>query len=89
MNEHDTTDRRDAEPDFETGLARLQRIVDELERGDLPLERGVELFKQGLTLAKRCREQLATAKNEVTVYQNGLLSTFEPEGEDDDGPSDG
>ncbi len=37
-------------PGFEAQLASLERIVRELERGDLPLERSLELFEQGVRL---------------------------------------
>jgi exodeoxyribonuclease VII small subunit len=65
--------------DFEARLERLGKIVEELEKGDLPLERGVALFKEGRTLAKACRKQLEEAKNEVKVVSEGMVTDFEPE----------
>lgn len=65
--------------DFEARLERLGKIVEELEKGDLPLERGVALFKEGQTLAKACRKQLEEAKNEVKVVSEGMVTDFEPE----------
>jgi exodeoxyribonuclease VII small subunit len=70
---------------FEEQLARLQTIVDALENGDLPLEKGVALYKEGLTLAKTCRTTLENAKNEVTQYQEGLLTQFSPTEPENDG----
>ncbi|MFW5487113.1 MAG: exodeoxyribonuclease VII small subunit [Desulfovibrio sp.] len=70
---------------FEDQLARLRTIVDALENGELPLEQGVALYKEGLSLAKSCRTTLENAKNEVTMYQEGLLTQFSPvESENDD-----
>ncbi len=65
-------------PNFEDQLTRLRTIVDALEDGELPLEKGVALYKEGLTLAKSCRATLEKAQNEVTQYQEGLLTHFSP-----------
>jgi exodeoxyribonuclease VII small subunit len=54
-------------PKFEKQMERLQKIVEELERGDLPLEKGVLLYKEGQALALSCRGQLEKARNEVTI----------------------
>ena len=51
---------------FEKRLERLGGIVERLERDELPLEEGVALFKEGLVLAKACREQLEKAR--ITSY---------------------
>ncbi|PTN37057.1 exodeoxyribonuclease VII small subunit [Desulfonatronum sp. SC1] len=67
------------EPGFDARLAELQGIVARLENEDLPLEAGVALFKEGVVLAKTCRKQLESAKNEVLVLSQGLLEPFEPE----------
>ena len=66
-----------AEENFERKLERLQAIVDGLERGELPLEEGVALFKEGLELARACGKQLEAARNEVKVVSDGLLREFE------------
>lgn len=67
------------EPGFDARLAELQDIVARLENEDLPLEAGVALFKEGVVLARACRKQLESAKNEVMVLSQGLLEPFEPE----------
>lgn len=54
--------------DFETRLARLQELVELLEREDAPLEKGMELYKEGQELVRACREQLNKARYEVSVY---------------------
>lgn len=50
------------QPTFEKNLERLQRIVDQLESGELPLEKGVTLYKEGLGLTKACRKELSKAR---------------------------
>ncbi|EPR34234.1 Exodeoxyribonuclease 7 small subunit [Alkalidesulfovibrio alkalitolerans DSM 16529] len=74
---------------FEDRMQRLSAIVETLEKGELPLEEGVALFKEGLLLAKGCREQLETARNEVSVYQEGLLREFSIQGADESGAGEG
>jgi len=65
--------------DFENQLARLQEIVTSLEQGDLPLEKGVALFKEGTELARSCRKQLKEARHKVQIYSQGLLQDFDPQ----------
>ena len=52
---------------FEKGLERLEKIVQELEKGDLPLERSLELFEEGMKLSGNCRRQLEEAENKVEI----------------------
>ena len=54
--------------DFEARLARLTEIAETLEREDAPLEKGMALYREGVDLVKACREQLETARYEVTVF---------------------
>jgi exodeoxyribonuclease VII small subunit len=75
--------------DFENQLARLQEIVTSLEQGDLPLEKGIALFKEGTELARSCRQQLKEARHKVQVYSQGLLQDFDPqEPQEDDRKTD-
>jgi len=62
---------------FESRLDRLKEVVERLERGDLPLEEGVALYKEGLELAKACGKQLESARHEVKVVSEGLVREFE------------
>ena len=52
---------------FEAALAALERIVRELERGDLPLEKSLELFEQGVRLSRECQERLQAAERRIEV----------------------
>jgi len=52
---------------FEAQLASLERIVRELERGDLPLEKSLELFEQGVKLSRECQERLNEAERRIEV----------------------
>ena len=54
-------------PAFEAGLEELERIVKEMESGDLPLERALELFEKGMKLSETCRKQLEDAETRVEI----------------------
>ena len=54
-------------PNFETSLEELERIVRELERGDLPLEKSLELFEQGVKLSRACQERLNEAERRIEI----------------------
>jgi exodeoxyribonuclease VII small subunit len=55
------------EQSFESSLASLERIVAHLESGDLPLEQAMELFEEGVALARRCQSQLGDAERKVEM----------------------
>lgn len=57
----------DAPLTFEAGLKQLETIVREMEAGDLPLERAVELFERGMKLSETCRKQLEEAETRVEI----------------------
>lgn len=52
---------------FETSLEALERIVQQLEGGDLPLEKSLELFEQGIRLSRECQERLSQAERRIEV----------------------
>ena len=52
---------------FETGLDELEKVVKELESGDLPLDRSLDLFSRGIQLSETCRKQLEEAETRVEV----------------------
>ncbi len=72
-------------PKFEECLQRLEKIVDELEKGNVPLEQAVKLFEEGVQLSNSCRKELEAAegKVEILLKQDGKLQPqpFEPSAE--------
>jgi exodeoxyribonuclease VII small subunit len=54
-------------PTFEESLKKLESIVDQLEKGDLPLEKSLKLFEEGVGLSATCKEQLDTAEGKVQM----------------------
>ena len=57
----------DAPFTFEAGLQQLETIVKEMEGGDLPLERALELFERGMKLSEACRKQLEEAETRIEI----------------------
>ena len=54
-------------PKFEESLQRLEGIVKEMERGDLPLEQSLKLFEEGVSLSASCRKELEAAEGRVEI----------------------
>jgi exodeoxyribonuclease VII small subunit len=52
---------------FEGSLEELERIVKELEKGDLPLEQSLALFESGMRLSADCKRQLEEAESRVEI----------------------
>jgi exodeoxyribonuclease VII small subunit len=52
---------------FEASLEALERIVQELEHGDLPLEKSLELFEQGIGLSRQCQDRLNQAERRIEI----------------------
>ncbi len=52
---------------FEVALEQLEKIVKELENGDLPLEKSLDLFEKGMELSEGCRKQLGAAETRVEI----------------------
>ena len=67
---------------FEDCLQRLEQIVDQLEKGNVPLEQALKLFEEGLQLSSSCRKELeeAEGKVEILLRQNGKLQPEPYEG---------
>ena len=80
----------DKGPSFEEALARLEKIVDKLDDGNLPLDESIALFKEGTTLAKVCRDKLAEAEVQVkeALKTSGGDDEAEPEEQDELGDED-
>ncbi len=69
---------------FESSLEALERIVRDLEQGELPLEKSLELFEQGVKLSRECQERLNQAERRIEILMRdnqGRPSArpFEPE----------
>jgi exodeoxyribonuclease VII small subunit len=63
------------EETFESSLDQLEKIVKELEGGDLQLERSLELFERGMALSESCRKRLEEAETriEILIRKDGKI----------------
>lgn len=69
---------------FEEALAELEQLVESLEQGDLSLEDSLAQFERGVTLARECRDALASAEHKVQMLleregEEGSLTDFDPD----------
>ena len=53
--------------DFESAIAELEKIVKQLEDGDLPLDKSLALFERGVELSRFCHDQLSAAERRIEV----------------------
>ena len=60
-----------AEVSFEEALAELEKRVKALEAGDVPLDKALELYEEGVQLARTCHEQLEAADQRVAQLSRG------------------
>ncbi len=75
-----------AKKTFESALARLEEITEELEHGEISLESSLKKFDEGIKLADYCNQKLSEAKVkvEMLINKNGQLET-QPFGEEKSG----
>ena len=72
--------------DFETAIAELERIVKQLEDGDLALESSLQLYERGVQLSRYCHGRLEEAERRIEILnERGQLRTAGP---DLDAPGD-
>ena len=68
---------------LEKSLADLEELVDELESGDLPLEKAMKKFEEGIKLTRGCQTALAEAEQKVEILLKSAgseeLDSFEVE----------
>jgi len=65
-------------PTFEESLKKLESIVGQLEKGDLPLEESMKLFEEGVSLSAACKTEIDAAEGKVQMLvkqRDGSLKT--------------
>ena len=56
-----------AKKTFELAMKQLERIVQELESGDMPLEKAIKKFEEGVKISKYCSEKLDESEKKITL----------------------
>ncbi|HEV3272270.1 MAG TPA: exodeoxyribonuclease VII small subunit [Candidatus Methylacidiphilales bacterium] len=59
---------------FETLLARLEQIVSDMENAELPLEKLLQNYEEGMRLAKACGDRLADAEQKVEILSRAIAA---------------
>ena len=59
------------EMSFEVAMAELEKVVGQLERGDVALEQSIALYERGAALKKRCEAKLNEAQEKVAAITLG------------------
>ena len=59
-----------AQKTFEQSMKLLERIVQELENGDLPLEKAIKKFEEGIKLTKFCSQKLDETEKKITLLMS-------------------
>ena len=79
-----------AKQTFEKAMEKLEKIVQELESADLPLEKAIKKFEEGVQLSKFCSEKLDETEKRITillkdqndrVFDKPFISKTEPDNE--------
>ena len=75
--------KTEAGPDFEKTLAELEKLVENLEQGDLSLDESLSGFKQGIELTRQCQSVLDNAQQTVEqlidTEDEDSLKPFDPD----------
>ena len=74
-------DKLISEMTFEQAMSELEKIVTQLERGDVPLEDSISLYEKGAELKKRCETKLKEAEQKVaaiTLDEEGSVTGTKP-----------
>ncbi len=64
---------------FEKALERLEKIVEELERGNISLEDALKKYEEGVKLSRICSEKLTAAEKKIQVLTKTLDGSFKRE----------
>ena len=76
--------------DLEKALSDLETLVEDLESGDLPLEKAMKKFEEGVKLARGCQAALKEAEQKVEILLKSAggdeqLDAFDVDDEEDRG----
>ena len=59
--------RKKTAPSFEASLKELEQLVEQMERGDMPLEESLKSFERGVSLTRTCQQALKEAEQKVQI----------------------
>jgi exodeoxyribonuclease VII small subunit len=71
-----TSGKSQDQPSFESALAELEKIVANMEAGQMPLEHSLAAYKRGAELLKLCQAALQDAQQQVKILEENVLKNF-------------
>jgi len=71
------TTKKTTKQSFEETIKRLEEIVDALERGDVPLDKALNLYEEGVLLSRTCSENLKAAELRIKTLSKNIKGQFE------------
>ena len=66
-----------AEIKFEEAVKKLEKIVEDLEKGDLSLDEALKKYQEGIELSRLCSQRLENAKKKIDVLVKTKKGEFE------------
>ncbi|WP_284140356.1 MULTISPECIES: exodeoxyribonuclease VII small subunit [unclassified Virgibacillus] len=76
--------KKNEELSFEEAMEQLEEIVDKLEQGDVPLEKAITYYQEGMELSKVCNEKLSKVQQKMVniINEHGEIEQFDLQGEE-------
>jgi exodeoxyribonuclease VII small subunit len=62
---------------FEEALKRLEKIVEDLEKGDLSLDEALKKYQEGIELSRLCSQRLDSVKKKIDILSKNKKGEFE------------
>ena len=76
---HSVSKAKDQKKTIEKSLTELERLVEELENGDLELDQALKKFEQGVKLSRECQKTLEEAEMKIKILMDNALKTTDEE----------
>ena len=71
------TAKKPTKQSFEEDIKRLEEIVDALERGDVPLDKALNLYEEGIQISRKCSENLKAAELRIKTLSKDMKGQFQ------------
>jgi exodeoxyribonuclease VII small subunit len=75
----DSTEVLTSPDNYEAALQELERLLGQLESGELPLEQLLSAYRRGAELLTFCRHRLEAVEGQIKVLDQGALKNWAPE----------
>ncbi len=70
---------KDQKKSIEKSLTELERLVEELENGNLELDQALKKFEQGIKLSRECQQTLEETEMKIKILMENALKTTDEE----------